>query len=144
MFFLIFQKSKQVKLILFLVLAFSTDSVRAQKIDSIYVNLYTDSLKKGTYNYINIDGKLSNGRYLPLDSSQIIFTSNYGKFYGNSLYIDPTFAKENVIIKATLRSNPAVTRQFQIFIKKNEDPKILKTEEEIINDIKINKKKKHG
>ncbi|MEO6133570.1 MAG: hypothetical protein ABIP35_00365 [Ginsengibacter sp.] len=132
------------KSILFLILAFSTGAARAQKIDSIYVNLYTDSLKKGTYNYINIDGKLSNGSYLPLDSTQIIFTSNYGKFYGNSLYIEPKFAKEKVVIKATLRSNPSVCRQFEIFIKKNEDPKILKTEEEIINDIKVNKKKKQS
>lgn len=144
MYFLIFHKSNQVKSILFLILAFSTGAARAQKIDSIYVNLYTDSLKKGTYNYINIDGKLSNGHYLPLDSTQVIFTSNYGKFHGNSLYVEPKFDKEKVFIKATLRSNPAVYRQFEIFIKKNEDPKILKTEEEIINDIKINKKKKQS
>jgi len=35
---------------------------KAQKVENIYVNLYTDSLKKGTFNYINIDGKLSNGK----------------------------------------------------------------------------------
>ncbi|MBL0056604.1 MAG: hypothetical protein IPP31_10530 [Chitinophagaceae bacterium] len=38
---------------------------RGQKVENIYVNLYTDSLKKGTFNYINIDGKLSNGRFIP-------------------------------------------------------------------------------
>ncbi|MBA3674977.1 MAG: hypothetical protein H0W75_08510, partial [Chitinophagaceae bacterium] len=58
----------------------------AQRIDSIFVNLYTDSLKKGTYNYINVDGLLSNGRYVPLDSTQIIFWASVGKFSGNDLW----------------------------------------------------------
>ena len=75
----------------------------AQKIDSLYVNLYTDSLKKGTFNYINIDGRLSNGRYLPLDSTHLIFTASAGKFSGNSLWIDKDFATEKVIIKVVLR-----------------------------------------
>ena len=32
-----------------------TTFAKAQKIESIHINLYTDSLKKGTYNYINVD-----------------------------------------------------------------------------------------
>ena len=54
--------------------------VSAQKVDSIYFNLYTDSLKKGFYNYINIDGKLSNGTWQPLDSTQVLFLSDAGFF----------------------------------------------------------------
>lgn len=112
--------------------------VLAQKIDSIYVHLYTDSLKKGTYNYINIDGKLSNGRYLPLDSTQIIFSSSDGQFFGNSLWVDPQFAKEKINIKATLRTNPSIYKQFDIYIKKNPDPVKLKTVEELLNESKQN------
>jgi hypothetical protein len=108
--------------------------LRAQKIDSIYVHLYTDSLKKGTYNYINIDGKLSNGRYLPLDTTDIIFYSSDGKFYGNSLYLPPDFPKDKVNIKAVLKSNPAMFRQFDIYIKKIPDPKKLKTMDEILHE----------
>ena len=104
----------------------------AQKIDSIYVHLYTDSLKKGTYNYINIDGKLADGSYLPLDSSQIIFSASDGKFYGNSLYIDPRFSKEKITIKAVLRANPSMFKQFDIYIKKSPDPP-LKTLDQILN-----------
>ena len=59
--------------------------VKAQKVDSLFFNLYTDSLKIGTYNYINVDGKLSNGSWLPLDSMQVIFTSSTGKMTGNIL-----------------------------------------------------------
>lgn len=113
----------------------------AQKIDSIYVNLYTDSLKKGTYNYINIDGKLRDGHYLPLDSTQIIFTSSDGKFFGNSLWLDPNFSKEKVTIKAVLRSNPAICKTFDIYIKKNPDPE-LKSIDEIMNESN-RKGKKH-
>jgi len=109
-----------------------------QKIDSIYVHLYTDSLKKGTYNYINIDGKLANGRYLPLDSTQIIFSSSDGQFFGNSLWVDPQFAKEKINIKATLRTNPSIYKQFDIYIKKNPDPVKLKTVEELLNESKQN------
>jgi len=46
-------------------------SVFAQKVDSIYFNLYTDSLKKGQHNYINMDGKLSNGRWMPLTAKKL-------------------------------------------------------------------------
>jgi hypothetical protein len=127
---------KQNSLKQFFILIFVTISsfAKAQKIDSIYVHLYTDSLKKGTYNYINIDGKLSNGSYLPLDSTDIIFSSSDGKFYGNSLYLDRNFSKEKVTIKAVLRSNPSMYKQFDIYIKKIANPTTLKTLNEILNE----------
>ena len=115
-------------LFVFMLISFAS---KAQKIDSIYVNLYTDSLKKGTYNYINIDGRLSNGKYLPLDSTQIIFGSSHGKFYGNSLWIDKDCKEEKVNIKITLRSNPALHKEFVMYIKKKEDGK-LPTMEEVL------------
>jgi hypothetical protein len=107
----------------------------AQKIESIYVNLYTDSLKKGTYNYINIDGKLNNGKFTPLDSSEIVFWSSGGKFQGNNLWIDKAFSKESVFIKVVLKSNPSLTKEFTMFIKKNADPERLKTSDEIMNEL---------
>lgn len=102
-------------------------------IDSIFVHLYTDSLKKGTYNYINIDGKLSNGHFLPLDSNEIIFSSGDAKFEGNNLWIPEDFKKEKVTITVILRSNPAQKKTFDVYIKKNPDPE-LKSEEEIMKD----------
>ncbi len=106
----------------------------AQKIDGIYVNLYTDSLKKGTYNYINIDGKLSNGHYVPLDTSDIIFSASDGKFSGNSLWIDNNFAKEKVLIKATLKSDHPQYKEFTMYIKKKTDDEKLKTMEELMEE----------
>ena len=105
---------------------------KAQKVESIYVNLYTDSLKKGTFNYINIDGKLSNGKYLPLDSNHVIFWSSAGKFSGNNLWIDGDFSAQKVDIKVSLRDNPSLVKEFTIFIKQKPDP-ALKTMDEIMN-----------
>ncbi|MGG9972243.1 hypothetical protein ACQ33O_10655 [Ferruginibacter sp. SUN002] len=117
-----------------LLLSFILISVvaKAQKIDSIYVNLYTDSLKKGTLNYINVDGLLSNGRYLPLDSTDIIFTASAGKFQGNCLWLDGNFAEEKVSFKVVLKSNPSLHKEFDIYIKKKPDDEKLKTVNEIL------------
>ena len=126
----------------YLLLAFiiCSAAVRAQKIDSIYINLYTDSLKKGTYNYINVDGLLHDGSYLPLDSTQIKFESAAGNFLGNSLWIDPNFSEKKVTVKVTLKQNPALHKEFDIWIKQKPDGP-LRTVEEILSDMKKPKKK---
>ena len=107
----------------------------AQRIDSIFVNLYTDSLKKGTYNYINVDGLLSNGRYVPLDSTQIIFWASVGKFSGNDLWIDKEIKHEKVFIKVVVRRNPSINKEFTVYIKKKPDDEKLKTAEELMNNM---------
>ena len=129
------------KRILPVLLILCSSFAKAQKIDSIYVDLYTDSLKKGTFNYINIDGRLSNGKYLPLDSTHLIFWASAGKFNGNSLWIDRDFTEEKVNIKVTLRSNPSLHREFAIFIKKKPDPE-LKTVDELMKEMQGRSKSK--
>ena len=124
---------------------FATMNVNAQKIDSIYFHLYTDSLKKGVYNYINVDGLLSNGHYLPLDTTQIIFSSSDGKWTGNNLMFDPSFNKEFVTVTAQLKSNHALQKTVVIYLKKKPDDEHLKTEEEIMNDMKTSSpRRKNG
>jgi len=116
---------------------------KAQKIESIHVNLYTDSLKKGTFNYINIDGKLSNGKYLQLDSTDLIFWTSEGKFSGNSLWIEKDLAVDKVDIKVTLKTNSSLHKEFTIYIKKNPDPK-LKTKEKLMQEMQGKPKSKRG
>jgi hypothetical protein len=123
---------------LLIAFVFSFAFAKAQKVDSIYVHLYIDSLKKGTYNYINIDGLLSNGRYLPLDSTQLKFTSSYGKFYGNNLWIDKDCKAEKINIKVEMKNNPALKKDFVMYIKKKEDNERLKTTDEILGDMRKN------
>ena len=105
---------------------------KAQKVDSIYFNLYTDSLKKGTYNYINVDGKLSNGHWLPLTAKEISFSASTGNFEGNSLLIDKDAIIEKVTVKAVLRANPAIYKETTIYIKKLADNERLKTTDEVM------------
>lgn len=129
------------KTLLLTLFTLSTFAGKAQKIEKIFVNLYTDSLKKGTHNYINIDGQLSNGRYLPLDSTKILFTCAKAKFAGNSIIIPANFSEEKVTIKTTLKSDPAIFKEFDVYIKKMDDPP-LKSTNEVMAEIKTVKKKK--
>ena len=115
-----------------LLLIIASKTADAQKLDSLYFNLYTDSLKKGTFNYINVDGRFSDGRYLPLTTKELIFTCDAGKFEGNSLYLDTSVKLEKVIVKVSLKSDPAITRERTIFIKKYEDSSGVKTMEEVM------------
>ena len=127
------------KKLVFIALVFLSTHTKAQKIEKIFVNLYTDSLKKGTYNYINVDGLLPNGSYTPLDSSEITFWASDGKFYGNTLLVDKDFKKEKITIKVTLKSNPAMSKEFTMYIKRKENDEHLKTTEELLRDIQDSK-----
>lgn len=110
------------KRILFLVLLVVTAGLaRAQKVDSIYFHLYTDSLKKGQHNYINVDGKLSNGRWLPLTSKEVQFSCEEASFEGNELVIPSDFKPAKVTIRATLKSNPSVVIATTVWIKQKPD-----------------------
>lgn len=129
------------KYLLLLLFTSSSYFAQSQKIDSIYVNLYTDSLKRGTYNYINIDGLLSNGHYLPLDSSHLEFTATAGKFEGNSLWVAPDFTGEKISIKVTLKQDRTLQKEFDMYIKQKADGP-LKTEREILEELKQQRRKK--
>ena len=130
----------------FVLLAFLTllaTVVKAQKVDSIYFHPYTDSLKKGTHNYINVDGKLSDGRWLPMTTKEIDLTSSAGVFNGNSLFIDSSFKGTKVTIKAVLKQNPVVWKEFTLYIKTTTSTERLKTTEELLDEWnKKNKEKK--
>ena len=95
---------------------------RTQQIDSLFFNLYTDSLKKGTHNYISVDAKMSNGRWLPMTSKELIFSSSVFSFAGNDLIVPPDCTIDKVDVKAVLRSNPGVSIERTIWIKQLPDP----------------------
>ena len=130
---------------IFLLLTFLTSLAtltKAQKVDSIYFHLYTDSLKKGTYNYINVDGKLSDGRWLPLSTKELEFSSNAGKFDGNSLFIDSSFKEPKVTIKAVLKQNPSMWKEVTIYVKTTAETEKLKSVDELMEGWKRDSKSK--
>ena len=130
------------KLLFTILLAFTVFASKAQKVDSIFFNLYTDSLKKGVHNYINVDGKLSNGSYLPLMTDEVVFSSTAGSWEGNSIIIDSSFKQEKVTITAKLKSNPSVSKNVTIYIKKVEIEQPLKTEKELLEEWRQNSRKR--
>lgn len=104
---------------------------QAAKPDSLFFNLYTDSLKKGTYNYINVDAHFSNGRWLPMTDKDLLFQSSAGRFEGNSLYLDRDTNVEKVSIKAILKADTSILRQVVIYVKKLPDNEKLKRKEDL-------------
>lgn len=107
-------------------------AVMAQKVDSIYFHLYTDSLKKGTHNYINVDAKLSNGRWRPLTDKDLSFTTDYGHFSGNDLVLPENPTVKKVTVKAVLKSDNNLWLERTIWIKTIPNPDVLPTTDEVI------------
>jgi hypothetical protein len=124
------------KILVVLGFIMTANAVSAQKVDSIYFHLYTDSLKKGFYNYINVDGKMSDGTWSPLDSTQILFISDAGFFKGNDLFIDSSYKGETVRVKAVLKSNPTIHKETVIYIRKRGFTEPLKTNQEIMDEMR--------
>ena len=132
------------RLLLLFTFLIALTQVKAQKVDSIYFNLYTDSLKKGTFNYINVDGKLSDGRWLPLTAKEINFSASSGTFDGNSLFIDSNFNGKKVTVKAVLKQNPQISREVTIYIKTFIKEEKLKTTDELLKEWEKKSKDKKG
>ena len=116
-----------------LTILFSAIVSNGQKIDSIYFHLYTDSLKKGTHNYINVDGKTSTGSWKPLTAKEITFTSTYGEFDGNELILPDPCKVEKLSIKAVLKSNPSIWKEITVWVKKKPDDELLPTKDDVLN-----------
>jgi hypothetical protein len=115
----------------------------AQKIDSIYFNLYTDSLKKGTHNYINVDGKLSDGKWRPLSAKDITFTSSYGTFEGNELVLPDEPTVQKITIKAVLKSDPKTWKEITVWIKRKPDDEMLPSKDDMLNGKRGKQKSKN-
>lgn len=120
----------------------ASGAVSAQKVDSIYFNLYTDSLKKGFYNYISVDGKLSNGEWTPLDTTHVRFVSDGGFFKGNDLFIDSSYTAETIRVKVILKSNPRIWKETVIYIRKRGFDEPLKSDHEILEEVRSGTRKK--
>jgi hypothetical protein len=125
-----------------MVLPFLTVPLFSQTIDSIFFHLYTDSLKKGQHNYINVDAKFSNGRWQPLTSKEINLSSSAGTFQDNDLILPANFNEEKVRVKAVLKSNPEIWKEIIIRVKKLPDPEHLPAHDEILRPTSANKNKR--
>ncbi|MFT3902215.1 MAG: hypothetical protein QM727_03540 [Niabella sp.] len=114
------------RFIALLILLMAGKLAGAQSVQEIYFNLYTDSLKKGVHNYINVDGKLSNGRWLPLTNKELTFSADYGQFKGNDLVLPANPVTDKVTVKVVLKDNPEIKKEITIWIKQLPDPELPK------------------
>mgnify|MGYP001032041975 CR=1 FL=1 len=115
-------KFKRMNYFLTFILSFWVFGAHAQRVESIHFHLYTDSLKKGTHNYINVDGKMSNGSWQPLTAKELDFKTDYGKFKGNDLVLPENPSVSKVCVTATLKADKQTTQQITIWIKQKPDP----------------------
>ena len=131
------------KILAIVITIFFSSTIFSQKIDGIFFHLYTDSLKKGQHNYINVDGRLSNGQWQPLTSKEIQFTSSACEFQGNELVVPSDFKEEEIKIKAVLKSDPAIWKEATIWIKKIPDPDSLPGLDQVLKNTTPKKRKKN-
>jgi len=130
------------KKLFFIVLLFISFFAKAQKVENIYFNLYTDSLKKGVYNYINVDGKLPGGSFYPLMATEVVFKSSAGRWEGNSIIIDSSYKSDSVVITASLKSDLAVNKTVVMYIKRSGFEGVIRSQEELLEEWKTGIKNK--
>jgi hypothetical protein len=104
------------------ILSLLLTATHAQKLEKLYVNLYTDSLKRGTLNYINIDGLFSNGKFLPLYTVHLKYETSVGAFEGNKLWLPDSITIKDVHIRVHAKQNPQLEARFVVGIKQVPDP----------------------
>jgi hypothetical protein len=110
-------------------------------LEEININLYTDSIKPILNYYLNVEGKFSNGRVFPLDSSFVTVVSDAGSMNGLEWILpkERNFDKVNFTVISKFR--PENRKQATVYLKKHKDPRDDpnyqdRTEDEIINDRK--------
>lgn len=107
----------------------------AQQSDSLYFNLYTDSLKKGTWNYINVEYKYAQGHVVPLTAPKVELKSDRGIWDGNSLWIDWQFPFPYVEVEARYKSHSFLSRKQIIWIRQHDEPMQPNQTDSLLNQL---------
>ena len=130
------------KNILLLCFVIMSGFLKAQKIDSLFFNLYTDSLKKGSWNYINVDAKLSNGKYMPLGAEQLHIKISNGKLQGNSIWIDWDASYPFITVEVELKKDATVKKSMTIWVKKKDEQLNAPVNDSVLQKINSRNKSK--
>lgn len=96
---------------------------RAPQVKRIYFNLYTDSIKTVLNYYVNVEAELSNGNYVPLDTSMIALKSDHGRMSGSEWIAPRSIDFDRVRFTASLKSDPALRDEITVFLKREIDPR---------------------
>lgn len=107
----------------------------------ISFNMYTDSIKPILNYYVNLEGKFSNGRTFPLDTTFVLIKSDHGSMNGFEWVLPTVHDFEKITFTAQTRFPPFLEATKTLYLKKYIDPRDAqdyqdRTEEEIIKDRK--------
>ena len=97
--------------------------LRKPVLEALYFNLYTDSIKPVLNFYVNVEGRYSDGSYLPLDTASIILSCDAGRMQGSEWVPPRIITFEKVTFTAVARHNPALRDEVTIYIRKARDPR---------------------
>lgn len=108
-------------------------------LEDIQFNLYTDSIKPILNYYLNVEGRFSSGRVLPLDAGFVTVSSDAGSMSGLEWVPPAKRDFDRVNFTVTNKFNPAQQKQVTVYLKKYKDPRDNmnyrdRTEEEVIHN----------
>ena len=111
------------KRFLFLIICFAAFNASAQKVDSMFFNLYTDSIKTILNYYVNVEGEYSNGRFLPMDTGVIRIIADHGAMSGNEWIAPKEIDFEKVTFHAIAKEDPRINDRVTVWLKRAKDPR---------------------
>ncbi|SJZ46851.1 hypothetical protein SAMN04488128_101345 [Chitinophaga eiseniae] len=85
-------------------------------------NHYTDSIKRNIRYYMNVEGKFSSGRVLPLDTVQLRFRTSAGAVIGQDVLVEQNDTAKAVLMEAWYKPNPDLYIRSEVPIKIMPDP----------------------
>ncbi|MBC9934585.1 hypothetical protein [Chitinophaga qingshengii] len=87
-------------------------------------NHYADSIKRNIRYYMNVEGKFSSGRVLPLDTVQLRFRTSTGTVIGQDVLVEQNDSAKAVIIEAWYKPNPELYIRSEVPVKIMPDPEL--------------------
>lgn len=85
-------------------------------------NHYADSIKRNIRYYMNVEGKFSSGRILPLDTVQVRFRTSAGTVIGQDVLVEQNDTAKTVIMEAWYKPDPDLYIRSEVPIKIMPDP----------------------
>jgi hypothetical protein len=87
-------------------------------------NHYADSIKRNIRYYMNVEGKFSSGRVLPLDTVQLRFRTSAGTVIGQDVLVEQNDTAKTVIMEAWYKANPNLYIRSEVPVKIMPDPEL--------------------
>lgn len=103
---------------------------------------YTDSLKRGEYFYVNVEGIYSSGRIFPLDTARVRFAVRGAELHGQDILLDRNdFTTKEIYVDAVYRLNSDMKISTAIPVKQGPEDLsgLIKSEKDMQQPIKKKK-----